>query len=1250
MNKKFKLFGITVLTLKHRRFKGVFALALLLSFVSIMALTGCVEDIDTPSPDPIITNIRVLGNEYNSGIVFNGETGTLNYFIEIEGEHIFPVNLHGQGVQIGRFVGGQVQPNPGISISAETPNVTASGQRFPLVISIDASRENNLLPDGFSYGTIVLAISVRGRTAAFEAQIDNTSISSVTVVPHPTDPGTVFGGTPGTLNYRITAVGSGLPVSFTGEHVRFQVRTPEGGFTDLPPGISVNPGNIVASSIVAPLSFSVDRPAGATYELRALVRQRPSNSFYIIVQPSSLTGDVAISGTPAVVGQRLEAVTDGLIGEGAFDFQWQRGTGLTFEDITGANNNYYVVQQADIDNQIRVIVGREGFTGSVPSSATNVVSNPGDTPLAGTLTTNTAAQAGQTLTVAVSGLSSGATANFQWQRRHESSLNFVDISGATGNTYDVLDDDADFSIRVIAVSPGFSGYIASAPTDIVPARLVGQLIARLHEMNVLPNEFSITAVVANEQIAPQMLYFGGRNTEITITGESNNILTLNGTGPMFTVGRGVILILENIELRGIHNNTSALVLVDGGMLIMREDSRITANTNVALSPNLFGGGVAVTNRGDFLLEGGTISGNRAQEGGGVFVHGDSEFNMQKGTITNNTAVAEGGGVSIDNAVLFMRDGEISSNDALRGGGVAAHHGGRFGLEYGTITGNTARQGGGVFIGLASLFVMDDGEISGNTASGGVGANTSTGGGVFLLSPNSNPSINRARFTMWDGIITGNSSLNGGGITVDQGGLFVMVDGEIYDNSAIGAAGSSGGGVFIGGATNNIGMFNMEGGRIKNNTAVNTGGGIRNHNGQMAIFDGEISGNHATGDPNATPNPTPGLGGGIFNSAGGIWMFGGNLSENEAMQGGGIENRATFWIETGIIHGSNHPSNANIGTDRGDVLVTQGGLSARGRFTPEGSLIDGTGFIIHSSNVVGILDFTLHMEDGEFVIPITATGMNLTGIPPQYIGKEGRLLLRGLTLDQIADTIITADSAFTWPDWNIPVGNRNMRIQFWDVSGSEDVLYATYRTIAPINLGIGVTDIAFSSFEELPANLVGSINITGISGLTPNCETALLAFTGSDPENEEHWTLIGIIGRSVASPVVIPVIDMEDGVWDIRATSFHWQTDVISGIRSWTGTLTEGANTVPWSEFVLETRSLSRFGNNVNSARILELGRSESGMYSEKLTPANRLIHTEMLTLPETAISFERLFHNVPFNSGMRGQQPVILMPQLEVKQ
>ena len=118
--------------------------------------------------------------------------------------------------------------------------------------------------------------------------------------------------------------------------------------------------------------------------------------------------------------------------------------------------------------------------------------------------------------------------------------------------------------------------------------------------------------------------------------------------------------------------------------------------------------------------------------------------------------------------------------------------------------NSGMSGSGACI-YAGTFKMVGGKVTGNVSGSGT---SGYGAGVYINSS--------ARFEMSGGIISENYAYSrdtyGGGVYV--GGTFEMSGGEISGNKAI-----NGGGVFV------IGTFKMEGGKIMDNTATSKGNGV-----------------------------------------------------------------------------------------------------------------------------------------------------------------------------------------------------------------------------------------------------------------------------------------------------------------------------------------------------------------------------------------------------------------------------------------
>jgi LysM repeat protein len=258
---------------------------------------------------------------------------------------------------------------------------------------------------------------------------------------------------------------------------------------------------------------------------------------------------------------------------------------------------------------------------------------------------------------------------------------------------------------------------------------------------------------------------------------------------------------------------------------------------------IYGGGVYICSNGEFSLFGGVISGNTANGyGGGVYIGNDvnalyfGRFSLFGGLILGNTANWYGGGV-YNTGNFVMSDGIIANNNAIRGGGIDnCGYFACFNMSGGEVSGNTAQYGGGVSNWRGS-FNLIDGWILDNIAESGGGINNDHGD-----------------LTMFGGEITNNTSVKGGAIyhlvdifyiIVDSGtyftfnNSFTMFDGAILSNNAL-----DGGGIYNGG-----GLVELFGGKISDNTAANSGGGIWIASENMTalyVYDGVVfSNNHAS---------------------------------------------------------------------------------------------------------------------------------------------------------------------------------------------------------------------------------------------------------------------------------------------------------------------------------------------------------------------------------------------------------------------
>lgn len=355
----------------------------------------------------------------------------------------------------------------------------------------------------------------------------------------------------------------------------------------------------------------------------------------------------------------------------------------------------------------------------------------------------------------------------------------------------------------------------------------------------------------------------------------------------------------------------------GGICVYGTGAKVILNDGTSVKDNTAPVGGGIDSNGAVEMKNAIISGNSTTGvGGGIALFTDSygtgSLKMSSGIIENNTAGTEGGGFWGSN--FTMTGGTIQNNNAgTLAGGVLVNGTGACSMSGGTITNNTSTySGGGLFVDDNTPFTMGGGTISNNTAGG-------DGGGIY----NDNGNI-----TLTAGTISGNKAKWGGGLYVH--GVVNMKGGTISGNSTITNAGA---GVAIFDDANGTGEMNISGGKIQNNTSVDTGGAICNL-GLLNISGGEISGNTAKRS-----------GGAIYNSAQGrgTTITGGTISGNKAETYGGggiyIEDNSKVTMTGGTIKDNTVKTN-------GKAIYQNGTLNLGGAAEVFGDIYLGTGKIIN----------------------------------------------------------------------------------------------------------------------------------------------------------------------------------------------------------------------------------------------------------------------------------------------------------------
>jgi hypothetical protein len=172
----------------------------------------------------------------------------------------------------------------------------------------------------------------------------------------------------------------------------------------------------------------------------------------------TLAGTVAIDGT-AQVGQTLSAVTTSLNGSGDISYQWIQGAST----IVGTNSDTYIPVAFDVGQTIKVRVSRDGYSGTVESSATAAVAAAALPALTGTVAIDGTAQAGETLWANTGSLGGSGDISYQWIRGASTNI------GTNSATYVPVAAEVGYTIKVQVSRDGYSGTVESPATTAVAA-------------------------------------------------------------------------------------------------------------------------------------------------------------------------------------------------------------------------------------------------------------------------------------------------------------------------------------------------------------------------------------------------------------------------------------------------------------------------------------------------------------------------------------------------------------------------------------------------------------------------------------------------------------------------------------------------------------------------------------------------------------------------------------------------------------
>lgn len=342
-------------------------------------------------------------------------------------------------------------------------------------------------------------------------------------------------------------------------------------------------------------------------------------------------------------------------------------------------------------------------------------------------------------------------------------------------------------------------------------------------------------------------------------------------------------------------------------------------------------------------------------------------------LENNKAAQFGSGILVINGVeITMEDGAVIRNNTNRnyelGGGILLGNGSTFTMNGGEISGNTANGGGGVAI-IGSTMVMNGGKISNNSTYKTTGQG-SYGAGVYVAdyANASGGDIlfkpKPASFEMNGGKITGNKALDyGGGIlTFPQQSKKITINIKNGEISENQVTEGSGGAIA---AFFGVTELNINGGTLTKNSAKNYGGGVFLYDAtNVTISGGTISENKAS------------QGGGVY-----LWptsaanQTGGSIENNVANAGGGVCG-GTYTMTGGVIK------------DNNNSLTEEARLSTRGDGVYVGTAFNlGDAAEISTNNDVYLEKGAREAKEGRYINVISSYTGASTAKPIQIHSED-----------------------------------------------------------------------------------------------------------------------------------------------------------------------------------------------------------------------------------------------------------------------
>ncbi|HEY5067724.1 MAG TPA: DUF4347 domain-containing protein [Xanthobacteraceae bacterium] len=280
-----------------------------------------------------------------------------------------------------------------------------------------------------------------------------------------------------------------------------------------------------------------------------------------------------------------DTLTASLVGASA-TYQWQESfSGIEYVDISSATSSTYTLKESDVGATLRVVetsTYSDGQTDTADSGATGAVA---DNLTLSTPTISGNATVGQILTASTPTTDNpDATITYQWKENFGSG--FVNISGATGQTYRLASTDANADIEVVAIATDpHGGDVTSTPSAstgpvnaFTDPSLSNVSIGTLPGNDAVTVSWQATVDPQSDQLIVNPTYTG------SVTGSDFTTVTADGTVPLDTLS------LEG-EIFNDANGDGTLDGVDAGISGVSLSVFVQGSSTALESTTTNGGGV-----------------------------------------------------------------------------------------------------------------------------------------------------------------------------------------------------------------------------------------------------------------------------------------------------------------------------------------------------------------------------------------------------------------------------------------------------------------------------------------------------------------------------------------------------------------------------------------------------------------------------------------------------------------------------------